>query len=73
MVETHPRHLDTLTAILHAEIRHPGVSVVIGVRECIVAARKRKAYERRLKEGGEAAPDSGPVPTTPGAAVESTS
>jgi indolepyruvate ferredoxin oxidoreductase alpha subunit len=50
LVEAHPTKVEALAAILRRELEHPGLSVVIGVRECIVAARHRKARERA---GGE--------------------
>jgi TPP-dependent indolepyruvate ferredoxin oxidoreductase alpha subunit len=46
VVASHPKKVDQVADILAKELAHPGVSVVIGVRECIVAARKRKAVER---------------------------
>jgi indolepyruvate ferredoxin oxidoreductase alpha subunit len=45
-VEAHPRKVDELAELLRRELEHPGLSVVVGVRECIVAARHRKARER---------------------------
>jgi indolepyruvate ferredoxin oxidoreductase alpha subunit len=45
-VEAHPRKVDELAELLRRELVHPGLSVVVGVRECIVAARHRKARER---------------------------
>jgi indolepyruvate ferredoxin oxidoreductase alpha subunit len=45
--ESHPRKVAELEEILRREIEHDGLSVVIAHRECIEAARKRKAQERR--------------------------
>jgi indolepyruvate ferredoxin oxidoreductase alpha subunit len=47
VVRAHPRDLDRNAAILRDEIAHPGLSVVIGVRECVEAVRARKAAAAR--------------------------
>jgi indolepyruvate ferredoxin oxidoreductase alpha subunit len=47
VIESHPRRVDEMTAVLKAAIEHPGVSVVITVRECIETARKNKSRARR--------------------------
>jgi TPP-dependent indolepyruvate ferredoxin oxidoreductase alpha subunit len=57
LVHAHPTKVDELAAILRRELEHPGLSVVIGVRECIVAARHRKARERAARV--ECAPEGG--------------
>ena len=41
-VEAHPRRVDELSELIRAEIAHPGLSVVIVARECIVSQRARK-------------------------------
>ncbi len=45
-VEAHPRRVEELAEVLAREIAHPGTSVVITRRECVVAARKRRRRER---------------------------
>ncbi len=45
--EAHPRKTQEMAALLRREMDHPGLSVIVGVRECIVAARKRKAEMKR--------------------------
>lgn len=50
VVETHPRKVDELEALIRREVAHPGLSVILAMRECIEAARKRKAEERRAAE-----------------------
>lgn len=47
IVQTHPKRVPELTEIVKREIAHPGLSVIIAVRECIEAVRKRKAEDRR--------------------------
>jgi len=46
VVESHPKRIDEMAALLRREIAHRGLSVVIASRECIEAARKRKAAAR---------------------------
>ena len=45
-VEAHPKKVEAMAALLREEMAYPGVSVIVGVRECVVAARKRKARDR---------------------------
>jgi indolepyruvate ferredoxin oxidoreductase alpha subunit len=45
VLEVHPRRTAELTEILRREVHHKGLSVVIGVRECIETA-KRSKHER---------------------------
>jgi indolepyruvate ferredoxin oxidoreductase alpha subunit len=47
VVRAHPRDLERNAAILRGEFAHRGLSVVIGVRECVEAARARKARTAR--------------------------
>jgi indolepyruvate ferredoxin oxidoreductase alpha subunit len=47
VVHTHPRRVDELTALIRQELEHHGLSVIIAVRECIEAARRRKSAEHR--------------------------
>jgi indolepyruvate ferredoxin oxidoreductase alpha subunit len=53
LVPTHPKRTDEFAELLAAELAHEGLSVIVGVRECIVAARKRKAAERAAAAGAE--------------------
>jgi indolepyruvate ferredoxin oxidoreductase alpha subunit len=46
VVETHPRKTPELAELLRGELAHPGLSVILAVRECIVAVRQRKARQR---------------------------
>ncbi len=41
VVDAHPRKVHENAAVLKRELDHPGLSVVIAVRECKVAAKKR--------------------------------
>ena len=42
MIEAHPRREDEIAEAIRKEIEHDGISVVILIRECIEAVRKRK-------------------------------
>ena len=42
LVRAHPRHVDEIAAVIRQEVAHPGLSVIVGVRECVEAARTRK-------------------------------
>jgi indolepyruvate ferredoxin oxidoreductase alpha subunit len=42
VVESHPKKRDEIAGILREELAHPGLSVVITVRECLESARKKK-------------------------------
>ena len=42
LVRAHPRHVDAIAAVIRQEVAHPGLSVIVGVRECVEAARTRK-------------------------------
>jgi indolepyruvate ferredoxin oxidoreductase alpha subunit len=45
VLETHPRLVDRNAEILKREIEHPGLSVIVTVRECVETARdKKKAH-----------------------------
>lgn len=50
VVQAHPRFLEENTAILRREIEHPGLSVIVAVRECVEAVRTRKAVAKRATE-----------------------
>jgi indolepyruvate ferredoxin oxidoreductase alpha subunit len=40
----HPKQVERMAAVIRGEIEHRGLSVVIAHRECLEAARKRKAH-----------------------------
>jgi len=42
VIEPLPKNLETNAGILKEEIQHPGISVVVSVRECLEEARKKK-------------------------------
>jgi len=46
VIEAHPRRVDDMAAVLRREIEHHGPSVVVATRECIEAAKRRKAAAR---------------------------
>jgi indolepyruvate ferredoxin oxidoreductase alpha subunit len=39
VIEVQPRHPEALTALLGAELAHPGVSVIVAVRDCVELAK----------------------------------
>jgi indolepyruvate ferredoxin oxidoreductase alpha subunit len=43
LMEVHPKAIPEMTEVLRRELHHEGLSVIVGVRECMVAARHRKA------------------------------
>ncbi len=43
VVRAHPRLVPEIAAVIRQEVAHRGLSVVVGVRECVEAARARKA------------------------------
>ncbi len=43
VVPAHPRRVPELATLIRKEVAHPGLSVIIAVRECVESARKRKA------------------------------
>ena len=43
VVELHPKNEAEVSAVLRREIEHEGLSVIIGIRECIQSARKSKS------------------------------
>jgi indolepyruvate ferredoxin oxidoreductase alpha subunit len=45
VVEAMPRKVPQIAEILRREIQHPGLSVVIGVRECLETARRKKKQQ----------------------------
>jgi indolepyruvate ferredoxin oxidoreductase alpha subunit len=51
VVHTHPRRVPELAEVVRTEIAHPGLSVIIAVRECIEAVRKNKSASKRAEEG----------------------
>lgn len=48
-IDAHPRLADANTALIKAELEHAGLSVIVAVRECVEAARARKAAARRTE------------------------
>ena len=52
VVATHPKRVGELAELIRKELAHPGLSVIIAVRECIESARKHKA-EGRAREKAE--------------------
>ena len=41
-VRAHPRQVEEIAALIRREVAHAGLSVIVGVRECVEAARTRK-------------------------------
>jgi indolepyruvate ferredoxin oxidoreductase alpha subunit len=67
-VEAHPKKVDALARVIRRELEHPGLSVVIGVRECVVSARHRRARERtRSVTAGRDGPRAAPAADAGGA------
>jgi len=52
VVPTHPKRVGELAELIRKELAHPGLSVIIAVRECIESARKHKA-EGKAREKAE--------------------
>ena len=46
VVDAHPRKVQENTGILRREIAHRGLSVIIGVRECLETARRKKRTQK---------------------------
>jgi len=46
VIEITPRRVDDLAGLLRRELDHPGLSVVVAVRECIESAKDRRRRER---------------------------
>ena len=44
--EAHPRRTKELAAVIRGEIDHPGLSVIIAVRQCIQAAKREKRAKK---------------------------
>jgi indolepyruvate ferredoxin oxidoreductase alpha subunit len=51
VVLTHPKRVPELAQVIREEIAHPGLSVIIAVRECIEAVRKQRRAIKRGEEG----------------------
>jgi len=49
-VEVSPRGADELAALIRREMDHPGLSVIVAVRECIEATKMRRRRRRRAAE-----------------------
>lgn len=50
VVPAHPRHHDANAALIRQELAHPGLSVIVAVRECVEALRARKVAAKRAAE-----------------------
>jgi len=48
VMEAHPRNVQEMTAVLRRTFRHPGLSVVIFVRQCLPAAKKAKVADKAV-------------------------
>lgn len=51
VIPTHPKRVPELAEVIRAEIAHPGLSVIITVRECIESVRRRKKDASKSGEG----------------------
>ena len=49
VLDTHPTRIAEMASVIRRELAHPGLSVVIAVRECIEHARRRKTVARRAQ------------------------
>lgn len=47
VIDAHPRRTAENASVIRRELEHPGLSVVVAVRECVEAARGRKAAAKR--------------------------
>jgi indolepyruvate ferredoxin oxidoreductase, alpha subunit len=47
VVEAHRKHHAALVELMRREMAHPGLSVIVTVRECIEATKARKASARQ--------------------------
>ncbi len=52
VVDLHPKRVGDVAELIRREVAHPGLSVIIAVRECVESARKHKAVEKRREGGG---------------------
>jgi len=52
VVQTHPKKVDALAALIRSEVEYEGLSVIVAHRECIEAVRKDKAAAKRESRGG---------------------
>ena len=50
VLQAHPRHHDVNAEVIRQEVAHPGLSVIVAVRECVEAVRARKAVAKRASE-----------------------
>ena len=46
IVDAHPRHVAAITAVLGRELAHPGLSVIVAVRECIETAKRGRRLQK---------------------------
>jgi indolepyruvate ferredoxin oxidoreductase alpha subunit len=58
VLPAHPRHVDEIAAVIRREVAHPGLSVIVGVRECVEAVRskKQRAAAAGTVQGGRGEP-----------------
>jgi indolepyruvate ferredoxin oxidoreductase alpha subunit len=54
VIEVHPKLRDQVAELIRREVEHPGLSVIVTVRECIESVRRRKEHERHEREEQEA-------------------
>ncbi|NJD19323.1 MAG: indolepyruvate ferredoxin oxidoreductase [Gemmatimonadetes bacterium] len=54
VVDLHPKRVGEVADLIRREVAHPGLSVIIAVRECVESARRHKAEEK--KREGRSAP-----------------
>ena len=47
VLEAHPRKAAENAAVIRTELQHPGLSVIVAVRECVESLRTRKARVKR--------------------------
>jgi indolepyruvate ferredoxin oxidoreductase alpha subunit len=46
VLEITPKRVDELATLIRAEIAHPGLSVIVAVRECVEAIKHRRRSGR---------------------------
>jgi len=59
VVDVHPRRTDELAALIRREVEHHGLSVIVAVRPCIEAVRKKKKERGKSGSKGAASADGG--------------
>lgn len=66
LVDVDPRGVRELAGLMRREMDHRGLSVIIGVRECIQSVRKRRKRERAGVMAGAATAASAPAASAEG-------